>query len=139
MQQTRRRVGSFPDTLPGFHAFYATFPRISSCSPLQAQIPPIRMLLTGPNGASSAASSRGSAGPVLRHDFRRSCLAVVPLRLAVRNNTAMEARLQMEVWGGTGVEPLWRGESDCWGKRRWSAPCWSMAEGPGQGFRVAAC
>lgn len=66
----------------------------------QAQIPPIRMLLTGPNGASSAASSRGSAGPVLRHDFRRSCLAVVPLRLAVRNNTAMEARLQMEVRAG---------------------------------------
>lgn len=63
----------------------------------QAHTTPVRMLLTGPNGASSAASATGSAGPVVRHDFRRSPLAVLPLRLLVRNNTALEARLQIEV------------------------------------------
>ncbi|KXZ49490.1 hypothetical protein GPECTOR_21g716 [Gonium pectorale] len=68
---------------------------LSGC--LQAHMAPIRMLLTGPNGASSAA---GPAGPVIRHDFRRSSLAVVPLRLVVRNNTALEARLQVEVGDG---------------------------------------
>ncbi|KAG2489318.1 hypothetical protein HYH03_012150 [Edaphochlamys debaryana] len=71
---------------------------LSGC--LQAHTAPIRMLLTGPNGASSAASSAGSAGPTIRHDFRRSSLAVVPLRLMVRNNTALEARLQVEVGDG---------------------------------------
>jgi hypothetical protein len=58
------------------------------------------MILTGPNGASSAASGRSAAGPLVRHDFRRASLAVVPLRLAVRNNSAMDARLLIEVRGG---------------------------------------
>ncbi|GLC57223.1 hypothetical protein PLESTB_001201000 [Pleodorina starrii] len=82
---------------------------LSGC--LQAQTAPIRMLLTGPNGASSAASSAGSAGPVVRHDFRRSALAVVPLRLVVRNNMGVEARLQVEVgegWQSTDAPHSWQ-------------------------------
>ncbi|PNH07473.1 Trafficking protein particle complex subunit 8 [Tetrabaena socialis] len=92
---------------------------LSAC--VQASTTPIRMILTGPNGASS---SSGAAGPVIRNDFRRSTLAVVPLRLHVRNNTALEARLQIEV--GEGWQPV-------------EAPhCWQAATsvpsaGPGSG------
>ncbi|GFR51289.1 hypothetical protein Agub_g13649, partial [Astrephomene gubernaculifera] len=90
---------------------------LSGC--LQAQTAPIRMLLTGPNGASSAASGAGSAGPVVRHDFRRSSLAVVPLRLVVRNNTAVEARLQIEVgdgWQSTDAPHSWQASTGILGQ-----------------------
>ncbi|GIL54165.1 hypothetical protein Vafri_9740 [Volvox africanus] len=89
---------------------------LSGC--LQAQTTPIRMLLTGPNGASSAASSAGSSGPVVRHDFRRSTLAVVPLRLMVRNNMGVEARLQVEVgdgWQSSDASHSWQASTSILG------------------------
>ncbi|GIL73935.1 hypothetical protein Vretimale_5119 [Volvox reticuliferus] len=89
---------------------------LSGC--LQAQTTPIRMLLTGPNGASSAASSAGSSGPVVRHDFRRSTLAVIPLRLMVRNNMGVEARLQVEVgdgWQSSDASHSWQASTSILG------------------------
>ncbi|PNW88325.1 hypothetical protein CHLRE_01g024400v5 [Chlamydomonas reinhardtii] len=96
---------------------------LSGC--IQAHTTPVRMLLTGPNGASSAASATGSAGPVVRHDFRRSPLAVLPLRLLVRNNTALEARLQIEVgegWNSNDAPHSWQASTSLLGTSHAVAP-----------------
>ncbi|KAG2449122.1 hypothetical protein HYH02_005870 [Chlamydomonas schloesseri] len=96
---------------------------LSGC--IQAHTTPVRMLLTGPNGASSAASSTGSAGPLVRHDFRRSPLAVLPLRLLVRNNTALEAKLQIEVgegWSSNDAPHSWQASTGLLGTSHTAAP-----------------